>query len=213
MTSKQQFFSIVVLGAMNPRIHHPAWYELTGMLSAEQVNEAITSNDFLVSQPISQFRTPTFGIVCQEGRWEIQTSMDEVRSQMLDIASTVFDKYLSHTPISAFGFNFNFVHDTAQADIAEYLGNLMNDQFFHLEDEGKKSAQLTYAVATGLSRRQVQVQPVQDDAGAVAVANNFEYQINEQGFFTIGEKMAGQFWDDYTKAVQQTQHLLKVFNS
>ena len=70
MAEPAELYSIVIVGSMNPRIHHPAWYEAVKILSAEEASAA----SLVACTPMaSQFQLPGLNIICLQDRWEIQT--------------------------------------------------------------------------------------------------------------------------------------------
>jgi hypothetical protein len=41
MLKDSDMYSVVILGSMNPRIHHPKWYQLAGIFTEADVESAI----------------------------------------------------------------------------------------------------------------------------------------------------------------------------
>ncbi|MCO6458298.1 MAG: hypothetical protein J5I93_23575 [Pirellulaceae bacterium] len=113
---KVHLFSIVVIGGMNPTIHHPSWYRLVELLSDDEV-EAITTGaePVVVTPQFSRFAGPDFELICRQDRWEIQTKNELWQQRSCAIAGQVFDHLLKHTMVSALGLNFHFTGDVEGA--------------------------------------------------------------------------------------------------
>jgi hypothetical protein len=94
-------YNIVVLGTMNPRLHHPLWYRMQGCITEEEEKAAA---DITIVKPLAQFSAGRMTIICTDDRWEIRTHNEKLRERLLDIASIVFTK-LYETQIVAIGFN------------------------------------------------------------------------------------------------------------
>jgi len=100
-------YSVVVLGAMNPAIHHPQWYEAVGMLSAAEAQEAMRGGALAVAPQLAQFQFAGFQIQCLPGRWQIEAAGSQQRNRVIDLAALTFQR-LGETPINAYGLNARF---------------------------------------------------------------------------------------------------------
>ena len=121
-------FSVVVTGAMNPSIHHPVWYRHVGLLSEQEEREAIEGKQALLiplPAPMAQFETGLFQVSCQQNRWQILTANHAATDRIVSIAETLFDEILPHTPVTQFGYNFDFVFDIAKGGVGRVLGRLL----------------------------------------------------------------------------------------
>jgi hypothetical protein len=121
-----QATAVVVVGAMNPLIHHPAWYQFIGALSQAEADVALKNPQMICAQPVSQIPTGNLVLMCQLQRWAAQTSDPATEPRLVPIAQKVFGA-LEHTPVSAFGFSFNFVRTTKLASVDAFLGKLLGD--------------------------------------------------------------------------------------
>jgi hypothetical protein len=127
MTEQKNTYAIVLIGAMNPRIHHPAWYQAVGLFDKEEA-EAATKLPLTLATPVlAQVQTPKLLINCQDNRWEIRTVEPDQVQRIQDIACKVFDELLVHTPIAAAGFNFTFYKETTCKDVGICLSAAMVD--------------------------------------------------------------------------------------
>src|SRR5947209_9499838 len=125
MAGPAEVYSIVIVGNMNPRIHHPAWYEAVEVLSREEARVAVAS-PVMCTPALSQVQFDGLAVLCLQDRWEIQSQDARKLERMLDIAGRTFDT-LMHTPIAAFGLNFHFVRPAGLQDVGLRLAELGND--------------------------------------------------------------------------------------
>lgn len=101
----QKQYSVVVVGEMNPAIHHPSWYEMAGFLTPEESAGAL-SGDVLVTPQVSKFVVGTLEVQCIGNQWICQTSSALELDRILSTARRVFER-LSETPVTAFGMNYS----------------------------------------------------------------------------------------------------------
>ena len=121
-TEDRSLFSVVVSGHMNPAIHHPAWYEQIGILTQAEALESLKGENFVCLPQVAQFASRGITVTCIPTRWDARTTKADQRERILDIAKRTYTA-LDHTPVSAFGFNFDIVEDAeAEDDIARYFG-------------------------------------------------------------------------------------------
>jgi hypothetical protein len=118
----RDFYSVVVAGNMNPAIHHPAWYLNFELIDKTEFDFALANAT--VVAPLSRFNAPKFAVVCLPDRWEVQTTQPAEADRILDLASRVF-AILDHTPVGAFGFNFQTHRETAVKSVGNVLGSVV----------------------------------------------------------------------------------------
>src|SRR4029077_17732685 len=118
------FYSIVVVGRMNPAIHHPTWYHYLKLLDENERDFALAAPSMVSTPQINQFVAPAFTIICLPERWEIQTVKHEFVDRILLVASKVFQT-LDHTPINAYGFNFHAHRNTSVSNTGEVLSEAL----------------------------------------------------------------------------------------
>src|ERR1700730_3850135 len=145
--SSDNGYAIVVAGNMNPSIHHPAWYKLIGALSDEELGSALTgstspapaetpasqegevfevASGLTVTTPgLAQFTAGKMRIACVGQSWTITTYEQALLSRICDVASSVFEA-LTHTPVSAYGINFNFHRKTNVGDTGARLAQIVD---------------------------------------------------------------------------------------
>ena len=97
--------SIVLVGHMNPSIHHPSWYEAIEAIKSADVEVATNQFPVVTTPQMSSFSTAGFNLKCLLDRWEISVSDPSRESQALDVASKAFS-VLGETPITRFGINY-----------------------------------------------------------------------------------------------------------
>ncbi|MEE9391782.1 MAG: hypothetical protein V3W41_04670 [Planctomycetota bacterium] len=117
MTAKQQH-TIVVKGHMNPRIHHPLWYQVTGILAEDQVQTSLVANAKLLMMPqLTQFATPGLHVQCMPDQWLATSSPNTGSESVLALACGTFER-LADTPVTAFGLNVTTATDVDPARLA-----------------------------------------------------------------------------------------------
>lgn len=175
MVPTSSFFSVVVVGAMNPRVHSPAWYKLVGLVSEDEYEKAIQSVTFAVPQ-FARVELPRIEIQCQEGRWEASTHHAEDSDRLAELAESVFDTHLKHTPIQSFGYNFHFTFETPSESgptILEALrgSNLSKDW----DDAITGQFSVVRRRADFVQRTEVQA----PSKKAVTIATNYHHQLQK----------------------------------
>jgi len=113
--------SIVVLGAMNPAIHHPKWYESVDILSREEADSAVAKGPLVMMPQLAQFTAATYEILCTPDKWQISAPDIASRSRQSDIAKLTF-KRLNETPVRAYGLNSRITFVPPTEDFGRTLG-------------------------------------------------------------------------------------------
>jgi hypothetical protein len=204
MNIQESMFSIVVVGEMNPAIHHPLWYSLTGLIDEEEKEVAIKRPIVIISAPVqmSQFETSKFTVICNQGAWEIRTSIAEQRNRIREITRKVFDEVLKYTPVRMFGFNFNREYNVGREGVGEVLGRLACRTGLDFCATNPVSAEIKVVEVRGGARVSVLVKPGSEDT-AVSVSTNVEYkrEVAEFGFFD----MQGFLGEEYEMRFQESE--------
>ncbi len=211
MTTDSEVYNIVVLGAMNPRLHHPSWYRLVGLLNEGEEKEATSSQPSVCTPFLAQFQAADLKITCQMDRWEVQTGKKENLDRLKEISIKVFDDLLTHTPISRLGFNFVFQIKTRAENAALVLAAAIAKSSLDFRGDGAETADLFLRRNCGDHTVLVAVRPGSDQA-SVSVASNYEYTFNIEGFFKIGDLLLRRFDVDRTDAEEQTQLIVEAIN-
>ncbi len=212
MAEEKDTYAIVVLGGMNPRIHHPSWYRFVGLFDKEEADLATTSPLTLIISPLAQIKTPTLTIRCQDMRWEISTSEQDQVQRIQGITSRLFDDILPHTPVSAAGFNFNYRRATKAPDVAGYLASVLINAPLGLRVDNAVSGELILRRSFDDHTSLVSVQPASDDRRTVLSSYNFEYQFKHEGSFKLGDVIAQRYGIDRRESEEQTDLIVEAIN-
>jgi hypothetical protein len=162
--SASDIFSITVAGAMNPAIHHPAWYRAIGALNDSELTLAGAAPDPAVQQtpgtspsgaalPIctpafSQFTAGAIRVICINQSWTISTHEKILLVKIRDIATKVFSA-LGHTPVSAYGLNFSYHRKTRLQDVATRLAEFVEAMSLGFDrfQQTKRAARIAYTTS------------------------------------------------------------------
>lgn len=185
--------SLVVTGAMNPRIHHPSWYRAIGAISKDAEQLALNDSELIVMEDGAQFKTAEYRIGCAPDRWVIGTSEKGVEEGFVQMVRIVFDEYLRETPVHAFGLNKIMHVPTPCKNVQEQLGIRLRNAALGLEDFNASSGTFEVTrVRDDGCRIKFQVQPSEQDAGSVFVHLNYHYQATKPAgdrYFQLGEQV------------------------
>lgn len=207
-------YNIVVVGAMNPRIHHPSWYELVGLLTPEQAKEALANSATFGLPGIAQLSAPSLGLTisCNEQKWTVQTDSRETTILLQSIAFRVFDELLKHTPVSAYGFNIIYRRETRCPSVGRFLADLIAGSRLGLPAD---EADITLRRSLDDYKGQVIIQRSPHGEGTVSLSFNHEYSMigSQEGFFVMGERVPAQFEAALTDAEEQTARIVGEINT
>src|SRR6266436_391884 len=158
LSTRAYQFSIVALGSMNPRLHHPLWYRIIGAITEEEEALATASPNLVVIPPLARFEVAGITIACQENRWEISATQPALRTRIRDVAALVFKK-LYETPIQTYGLNNNFEIETGIAKVSKCLGDLFLSLDLGPKAEGEPTSTLNFLDVQKGRRIQVALGP------------------------------------------------------
>jgi len=210
LPARASLYNIVAIGAMNPRLHHPAWYQLIGAISSGEADEAASSPVVCV-QPFATFRFDDITIACQENRWEISTGKLSARPRLLSIAALVFAK-LNETPIEIFGFNSNFDVETRVRNVRECLTRLLIGLDVGLPDQQDAThfCGINMRHAYDDHSIHIRVQPSQLSDDVLFIGYNTEYLTKSAGpgYFDFGKLIAPRFDEHLQMATENAQRIL-----
>ncbi len=220
MTEPNDFFSIVVLGAMNPAIHHPAWYRLTNILTEGESERAEAGGTVVVTQQISQFSGDSFTIVCEPARWQVQTREETQLERLKEITERTFEK-LDQTPLSAFGFNFTYHRATSLPHVNTTLANLIEELPLGLTPNRaeRRAAKISYSTASDGRVLTTAIEPSSKGEGLVYVAINAEHRIplpqkpGEFQHFDLTPLLREDFPRDYEDAKRNLASVLDALEA
>ncbi len=191
-----EFYSIVVVGAMNPRIHHPIWYRTIDAIGDQELSSATNPDNAenpVVTPVYSQFEIPSANVTvsCQPDRWEIKTTSPGCVNQLIAIASKVFDR-LRETPVTAYGINSVVNRRTAAPVVRVALAQLISKLGLGLPAENALGPRVGAKFVKGDHTVTVDIRASAISDEMVFIAYNSEYkppavsQENRIGYFDLG---------------------------
>lgn len=210
-------YSVVVVGAMNPKIHHPHWYFAQGLLTAAERDAALAA-DLICTSPAAQFRAPEFTVVCQLEKWEILTSLDEAVGRIEQVAARVFT-VLSETPVSAMGFNFNVHRETAVESVASVLARKSVETALGLSlpEGADHSAHFSLRAAADGRRISITLSPSSRGRRFIYISINTHYDssdvVGPGGHFDLGKRIRDRFQADRVTAMGQVDSIVQGIGS
>ncbi|MFO0959943.1 MAG: hypothetical protein U0800_21320 [Isosphaeraceae bacterium] len=216
MAKEKELYSIVIIGGMNPRIHHPSWYRFMDLISPEELEEAVVSPLTFIIPPMGQFQSSHLTVTCQEERWEIKTNDSEQVQRIIDLTSRLFDDLLPHTPVTAAGFNFHFRRETKREDVAEYLASLLVKTPLGLTSKNIASGEMTLRRNSKDNMSFVTIKSSPSASKWIHTHHNFEYKFiapdTNPGYFKLGKIFAERFACDRSDAEEQTKRIIEAIN-
>jgi hypothetical protein len=205
-------FTFVICGAMNPSLHHPSWYNHIEVLSAEELKESLANDHAFVPQQ-AQFYTSSLKIICQQQRWQAETSDSKTVDRVREIASIIFDKRLAETPINAIGFNFNYIYETTQLNVGNYLATQLSGMPFKFPINEHSVGKISYSWPIGGNQLNVLVEPSPKGKQFVHIGFNLHIPIKESSTperFDLGV-MSNQIYQDAKPVIDE--QIAAIINS
>ena len=209
MPEESIYSSIVVVGAMNPALHQPNWYETAGILPPEEV-ASLDISSVAITPLTSQFSTKGFRVTCQQQRWDIGTVNPEFIDRLPQIVNDTFHK-LYETPLERYGLNFNFHRKVGpNLHVGSIMSHLAQIGLFGLAYEAPNTVSITHLSPQGRRTTQIQIAQSARDPSMVYVAFNADYKIEEQGYFELGDLIKSHFSDDKAEAEEVVARIVKT---
>lgn len=113
--------SIVLLGAFNSKIFHPAWLAMHGLISPEQADDADVR---IVHSDITQFTAAYMTFDINSGRFAARC--DTIHKDVIkDLVLVAFGEHLPHTPVWQLGINRSISFSCGSDDIRNKFGTLL----------------------------------------------------------------------------------------
>lgn len=212
MTEQKDTYTLVILGGMNPRIHHPSWYRSVGLFDGEEAEEAIRTPNTLITPPLAQIQTPKLTIVCQDDRWEIRTSDPNQVQRIQDITSKLFDDLLPHTPVAAAGFNFTYGRQTESHDVGKHLADVLVKSPLGLKPDSLVAGEVILRQACDGHTSMVNIRPALGCKHTVVISYNYEYRFETEGSFKLGDVITKRYKLDRNETEEQTTFIVEAFN-
>ena len=173
--ARQQSYNITILGAMNPRIHHPFWYKLIGAITEEEYKQALSDPQLICTAFASQFSVSNIAVACQGERYTISTQIAGNRKRIAEIAGIVFKK-LFETPINRVGCNSILELETTVKNVGAWISAKMDVARFGFSAESLKSGQLSLTSALQNHTQTITLGPSALAQDVVSLAINTEYK-------------------------------------
>ena len=214
MAGPAELFSIVIVGNMNPRIHHPHWYQAAGIFSAEETAAAVQS-PVICTPDFATFQASGLGILCSAERWEIQTADRNNFSRVMAIAGRTFDT-LRHTPVSAFGLNFQFVRSTKYDNAAERIAELVNSLPLGRRPSERDSATIVTVTPTEAGHIQETISGMLGAPNCIRITFNIEHRISikatkpEEMIFELTPILDSAFNSDHRECVSRADRICEA---
>lgn len=172
-------FLIIVVGAMNPSIHHPSWYQIAHILSEEEASNAARGGVVVTSPQVAQFNVGQISVTCDPVRWQIQAISTNDVPRIVEIADKTF-KALHHTPVSACGLNFLHHRSVKLKNVAGVLGRKLLSLDLGLIGNGSAEAgKMTYERSIGGKVIRTTIEPSIKGSDHVYVGINIERRFDQ----------------------------------
>lgn len=203
--------SLVVAGAMNPRIHHPSWYRAIDAISKDAEQLALNDSETIVIETHAQFKTAEYRIGCELDKWILQSSELGAEKHFADLARIVFDDKLHETPVTAFGLNKTMHVETPCENVGERLSIGIANANLGVEDFGASAGTFeVQRVREDGCQIKLQVQPSTHDDRFVFGYLNYHYTIpTQQEFihFPLGDLVDKHLSEDMSEAEELISRL------
>jgi hypothetical protein len=204
-------FGIVLLGAMNPRLHHPLWYKLIGLIDEAEAAEAMAGS-LIVTPQISQFQTSKLQLTATSERWELHTQDPELRDRVAKMAATTFDEKLHETPISLFAFNNNFYLKAAGNDIAKSMASKL-EKSLGLSFPNLQATSTMFVLTGDGGPINIRIEPSTRGSDEIFVAVNSNHAVtSSSGYFKLSEVFGQTLNTDCELARKYAKEIVDVFS-
>jgi len=227
----EDIFAIAISGAMNPAIHHPAWYAFIGAVRPEETSGPtpapvevspgaviqIQADQAFCSAQLSQFTVERLRVMCVPERWTILTTEASQLSRIRDIADKVFAA-LMHTPINGYTLSFAHNRHTPLADVGEHLAKAMHSAHLGIlrVEDAKELAQLRYIARSAPRDLTVDLQPSAKAKGMVYIGITFVHRLatpKEFQTFDLGPLLTDALAKDRPEAEEWVTNIVNAFTT
>jgi hypothetical protein len=183
--------SIVVVGAMNPRIHQPHWYATTNIISED---ERRTGDNNLISVPrITQFDLDHIKITCQDDRWDLLAEGEPSFPRAVEIAALTWNK-LPETPVISFGFNFFIGFPVEEGQAGNSLCALLPSAMLEFDISPIAAEYRVIGTEDGLGQVTVDLRPADQSGASIAASINYHFTPEDSaGYFDLGSAIGNKY--------------------
>jgi len=217
MAKDSDQYSVVLLGHMNPRIHHPIWYAQVELFSREEVDVAVQTQPIVCTPAFSQFGVDDLLIKCLQDRWDITTANPAKIDRIREIAERIFDKLLPHTPVTVIALNYDFTRQTSRGNATRFVAEIVNGAAARIglpsADGGElflKRALETIPELQGIATVAIKST---DDADLVGLFCNYQYTAKFRGPYEMANFLPGYARRDRADAEACLVRLLSAIES
>lgn len=210
----EQSFSIVILGAMNPRIHHPLWYQQHNLISDAETAEATSEkNELIVLPQLAQFTASGINIICQQARWDIRTNLMSLRARIMEMAARIFDELLPETPVNLYAFNNDFHLKTKVPQVKQAISGRLASAGFQLSLPRIEAASLILS-HEGPDKGQVniRIEGSNRSPSEVFVGTNANHPVTTAGKFNIRPMLDRDYDADFQSAKLYADNVVKLID-
>ena len=168
---------VVVVGRMNPAIHHPAWYRTIDAITKDE--EAAAFKRPVMLTPLgASFQFGNYSIQCDQSRWQVSSSRIDAADRIIDLTCKVFEA-LMHTPMDAFGFNFLAHMPTNKPQVIEALRTGLGLDRLSEPELKMVGQSLTMKVKVEQGTLATTIEPSLQSEGSVYISINREYVVGQ----------------------------------
>ena len=210
MEPSPEAISIVVIGAMNPRIHQPHWYSATNIIHDDDMQAAVQS---LISVPrVTQFAIDHIRITCQDDRWDLFAEGWESFPRGLDIAVSTWNK-LPETPVVSYGFNFFANLTLTTIGAGKLLCSLLPPRISELGVNPVEAEFKIIGIEPDLGQATVDLRPSDQSDATITASINYHFTPDDNvGYFDLGSTLNGKFSLCLESAKKKLTSIQTLFN-
>lgn len=205
-------WSVEIVGAMNPAIHHPAWYRLLNILTQDEADEALRAGgtDPHTSSTQSTLATSGFEISCDAEHWTISTTSPDGIGRIRDIAVATF-RALPHTPVSAYAFNATFHRNTGVPHVGRALVAMSGKMALAVGEQVKPTyARLEFASFPSGHVFSVAIEPSFKGASQVFVGMSCYHTFGKSGQIDLDGPLRQAIERDFVFGQQCLDSIIKA---
>ncbi|NNF95571.1 MAG: hypothetical protein HKM94_01430 [Halobacteria archaeon] len=211
--------SIVLLGSFNPRIFHPAWLAMRGIISSEQADEAEVN---FVTSEITRFTAAYMTFEVQSNRFFVRC--DTVHKDLIkDLVLTTFGEHLPHSPVWKLGINRAISFSCGTEGARDQLGGLLAPREpwgpWGREIDQSKLKNVRHGGMVQMIMRQeprpdgldgyiqANVHPQEDDTTNVIVDINGHFGIGDSGKIVGCLDAIGTLSDHWQSSIENAEYI------
>lgn len=188
---------------MNPAIHHPMWYHYHGLISKEELDQAINDDKQVSSRHASQIPAGNIYIACIDERWEIRCQSEAHRTRLAEITVRLFDDLLKQTIVGRIGVNNDFTLHVKDERFRNFFSQQIATQEFGMNLAGVDiggGCYLSVPIDGGL--RRIEAQTTRGKPTQLRIAINSDRNCNsDRALFDLKPFFDEYYNQDYNESV------------